>query len=58
MREEIAKAIYADWQKSDRELVTAWEDAPDRLRAVFLNYATIALDTINPTEETDESDAS
>lgn len=54
MREEIAKAIYSDWQKSDRELVTSWEDAPDRLQAVFLKYADIAINTINTTEGQDE----
>lgn len=54
MRDQIAKAIYADWQKSDRELVTAWEDATDKLQGVFLKYADIALKTINTIEGKDE----
>jgi hypothetical protein len=43
----IAKALYEDWQTSDKELSTPWEDAPANLKRVFLRKAEIAVEVID-----------
>ncbi|QFG12063.1 Hypothetical Protein OBI_RACECAR_217 [Arthrobacter phage Racecar] len=43
----IAEALYKDWQTSDKELSTSWEDAPANLKRVFFRKAEIALEVID-----------
>lgn len=43
----IAKALYEDWQTSDRELATPWEEAAPNLKRVFLRKAEIAYEVID-----------
>jgi hypothetical protein len=42
----IAEALYTNWQRSDKELSTPWEDAPKQLRRVFLRSALTAVEVV------------
>ena len=46
-QERIAKALFEDWQASDRELTLTWETAGDTLRRVFLRKAEVALEALS-----------
>lgn len=43
LQERIAKALFEDWQKSDRELQLTWDTAGTPLQRVFLRNAEVAL---------------
>lgn len=43
LQERIAKALFADWQRSDRELTLTWETAGTALQRVFRRKAEVAL---------------
>lgn len=46
LQERIAKALFKDWQKSDRELTLTWETAGETLQRVFRRKAEVALDAL------------
>lgn len=50
-QERIAKALFEDWQKSDRELTLTWETAGTPLQGVFLRQAEVALEALSMTLE-------
>lgn len=46
-QERIAKALFEDWQTSDRELTLTWETAGTQLQGVFLRNAEVALEALS-----------
>lgn len=46
LQERIAKALFEDWQQSDREIALTWETAGATLQRVFRRKAEVALATL------------
>lgn len=46
-QERIARDLFEDWRRSDRELTLTWSTAGDQLQRVFLRQAEVALDALS-----------
>lgn len=46
-QERIAKALFEDWQTSDRELTLTWDTAGEQLKSVFRRKAEVALEALS-----------
>ena len=46
MVETVAKALFENWQKSDKELLLTWETAGDTLRRVFMTKGQVAVNAL------------